>query len=57
MLQGSLEGVALTLVDISVSAWQCQMVVLQKITKDACIVGGLFSRLVLSYDLIASLSK
>ena len=55
MLQNCFEGVALALVDFSVGAWQRQLVVCQKFTTDACIMGGFLGWLVLSYAFITSL--
>ena len=57
MLQGRLEGVALAFVNLPVSGWQGQVVILQKISKNARIVCAFLGRLVLPYAFVASLGE
>ena len=57
MLQGCLEGVALALVNLPVSAWQGQMVVLQTFAENTCVVRTFLGRLVLPYAFIARLGE
>ena len=57
MLQGRLESVALALMNIPISAWESQVVVLWEFSKNTSVMGTFFSRLLLSYTLVTKLGE